>query len=148
MVALVVELTAVVLAANWASSDPSLTVTLAGTVTALEDEANLTDNAPLAVPGSAFRVTTPLALEPPVNVEGVMLTPMTSNGVSVNVAVCVVPPEVAVIVTVVALVTGLCVTANMAVVAPAASFTDAGTVTSFVFELLRERSRPAQSVGP
>ena len=63
-------------------------------------------------------------------------------GLTVSVVVRVTPPPVPVIVTVVALVTEVVVTANCAVVAPAATVTLAGTEATAAFELERLTTSP------
>lgn len=54
----------------------------------------------------------------------------------------------AVIVTVCVELTNRWVTANVALVAPLARFTDAGTVATFVFELLSVIFSPEEGAGP
>ena len=71
---------------------PAATVTLPGTVTPATDELSFTTTEPLIVDGTALRKTSPLALTPPETVDGVMLTSVTWNGLTVRVAVCVTAP--------------------------------------------------------
>ncbi len=142
------ELTASVFIVNSALSSPRGTLTVAGTITDLEDELNFTASAPLPGPGSALSVTWPLALVPPFTEDGLTLRLMISNGVSVSVAVWVSPAYLAVIVTDSVLVTGLCVTVKLMLELPAATFTEAGTLASFVFELVSVTVSPGEAARP
>jgi hypothetical protein len=60
IVALVVAVTLVVLTVNCPIEAPTATVTLAGTVALLEEDANLTVIGPLLDPGTALRVAVPV----------------------------------------------------------------------------------------
>jgi hypothetical protein len=77
-------LTAVETALVWIAKlpvmDPIGTDTLAGTAAAFADEESLTTTAPLPVPGAAFRVTEPVAVEPPDTDPGFALMDSTWNG--------------------------------------------------------------------
>jgi hypothetical protein len=124
--------TVLVVTVNVAVVAPVATVTLAGTVAAAE----LSDRVTTAPPvGAALvSVTVPVEEAPPVTLVGLIVTADrlddAATGVTVNVAVRVVPPNDPVIVTGVEAVTVLVVTVNVAVVAPAATVTLAGTVAA------------------
>jgi len=135
-VASVMDPTAFVVIVNFPVKDFSATLTLAGTVTDLESAASLTTIAPLLAPGSAFKVTSPEVLAPPVMLAGEIDRETTANGFTVRVAVWVTPPKEAVIVVVSVAVTNKWVTANVMLPEPSATLTDAGTVAAFVFELV------------
>ena len=112
-----------------------------------EVDDSLTVIAPL-VPGVALSVTSPLAAVPPGTDAGVMPREITWNGLTVNSAVFAIPLHVSVIVTVCSDVTSLCVTTNVAVLAPLATFTLPGTVTNFVLELLSVTVSPEAAASP
>lgn len=78
-----------------------------------------------------FAVTT--VADPPTTVPGVIVSVLAEAGNSVNVHVLVTPDDVAVIVTGVLEATPDVVTPNVAVVAPAATVTELGTVTDELF---------------
>ena len=77
----------------------------------------------------------PVAAPPPVPDVGFMPNELSATAVTVSEAVWVVPPYVAVIVTVVEVDTAVVVAVNVALVLPAATATDGGTVTAAEFEL-------------
>ena len=127
---------------------PAATVTLAGTVAA---DVLLLDSVTLrcaAVPAAgAFSVSVAVELAvPPTTLVGLGTSDTTSNGFTVNVAVAD-PFKVAVITELAAVLTTSEVTVNVAVVAPAATVTLAGTVAADVLLLdsgtLRSAAVPA-----
>ena len=130
---------------NVAVVAPAATVTLTGTVAAA---VLLLDSATTAPPAgaAALNVTVPVDAVPPVRLVGFTLTDtrVTGTGFTVSVAVCV-PLYVPVIVTGVAAATVNVVTGNVAVVAPAATVTLAGTVAAAV--LLLDSATTAPPAG-
>ena len=60
---------------------------MAGTVTAIKVEATFTKMGPLDGPGAALSVMVPVALAPPVTEAGEMVKAVTTNGLTVSVAV-------------------------------------------------------------
>ena len=117
---------------NVAEDWPAGTVTEAGT-TAFEV---LLVRVTVVPPDAAgpFRVTVPVALVPPLTVVGLTVTELNPTGVIVNVAVLAAVPEPAEIVAVVWVFTPEVATWNVAVVAPWATVTDAGTVALELLE--------------
>jgi len=137
-----------VLTTNDAVSAPGTTVTPVGTeadgLVVLNDTVT-----PLAVAG-AVRVTVPVAEEPPVTDNGVMLR-FDSVGaleVTVNNAVLLTPFALAVITEelVPAVVPG--VTVNVALEAPAATVTLAGTLAATALPLVKVTTTPPSPAGP
>jgi hypothetical protein len=92
--------TADVLIAKLSADDPIGTETVAGKLIDLDVEDSFTETAPLPVPGAALRVTVPVALTPPATVAGEIVKAVTSKGLTVMDVVSIIPPDVAVIVTV------------------------------------------------
>src|SRR6185503_6537467 len=111
---------------------PEATVTLAGTDAAVELSERLTRSPPAGA--ALVRVTVPVELLPPVTEVGLTDTADRlaggGTGVTVSVAVRVLAPWVAVIVTEVEVATVLVVTAKVALLAPEATVTLAGTVAA------------------
>src|SRR5207248_2479536 len=109
-------------------------VALAGTVTVAGTRARLrlllAGVTPAPPAGAAApSVTVPVLFAPPVTAVGLTLTPSrAAGGFTVSVAVLATPLYLAVRVTAVGTVTALVVTANVFVVAPAATVTEPGTV--------------------
>ena len=120
--------TAAVDTAKVAEVDPAGTVTLDGTVA----DALLSDSATTAPPAgaTALRVTVPVDPEPPRTAAGLSATEdrMSGGGFTVRGAVWLATPNVTVIVTGAITATAIVVTVNVAVVAPCATVTLAGTV--------------------
>jgi hypothetical protein len=116
---------------------PAATVTLPGTVAAVLLLVSVTPNPPAGA--ADVNVTVPCADVPPVTLVG--LTETADNeaggggGVTLSVAVLVAPPNAPVIVTGVDALTAVVVTVNVALVAPAATVTLAGTVATAVLLL-------------
>ena len=122
---------------------PAATVTLAGTVAA---EVLLLESVTTAPPAgaAALKVTVPVDELPPVTLAGFTLklaSDTTAAGFTVSVALCV-PLYVPVIVTGVDVLTATVVTVNVAVVAPAATVTLAGTVATAVSPLASVTTAP------
>jgi hypothetical protein len=143
MVTAVVADTELVVTENVTATASAGTVTLAGTVTEGESEVNVTT----APPGSAAAVKTtlPVAEAPPTAFCVVKETKErdgTGAGVTASVALRVVP-SVAEIVAVVAVVTALVFTGNVALLAPAGTVTLAGTVTAVELSERGTTSPPA-----
>src|SRR5687767_2855944 len=142
MVAVVAAATGLVVALKLALAAPAGTVTLAGTETA----PLLLESATCAPPAGAgpLKVTVPETALPPVTLAGLVLRDERTAGVTEREAVCDAPPRVPVRVTEVGVATGLVVTLKVALVAPAATVTLAGTVTD---GLLLERLTWAPPAG-
>jgi hypothetical protein len=121
---------------------PAATVTVAGTVAdgSLEDKA--TERPPVGA--APFSVTVPLEDVPPLTVVGFRASFVATGGWTVNAAETGVPLLVAVIFPVVLDPTGVVVTVNVPVVAPAAIVTVAGTVAA---ELVDARLTVSPPVG-
>jgi hypothetical protein len=149
MVTGVEDVTAVVFTVNVALVAPAATVTLEGTVAAAALLERLT-TAPLLGAGP-LSVTVPLEEEPPVTLLGLRVIEERVGdvpaGVTVSVAVFVVVPRVAVMVTGVEAVTAVVFTVNVALVAPAATVTLAGTVAADAL-LERDTTAPLLGAGP
>ena len=109
---------------------PAGTVTVVGRVAALLLEVRPTIVPPL--PALPVSVTRPVELDPPMTVVGLRVTLERVDGVIVSEAVVEFAPSVAVRVAVVGAFTGDVVIVKLAVEAPLATVTDAGT-TALVF---------------
>ena len=146
---MIVEVTAlvtvVVVTVNVAVELPAATVTLAGTVALVELDVRATTAPP--VPAVPLKVTVPVDEFPPTTDVGFTVTPVSVAGLIVSVAVLLVPARVAVIVAVVALETDVVLTVKVAVVAPAATVTVAGTVALVVLDE-RLTAVPPVPAGP
>jgi hypothetical protein len=121
-VAVVDEATGEEVAEKLAVDEPAATTTVACT---LSDE-ELLERFTVVPPAGAgaSRVTVPVVVIPPVTEVGLNESEATWYGLTVSVEVSEVPESEAVSVTLVAAVTWLVVTVNVAVVAPAATFAD------------------------
>jgi len=129
MVTAVTAVTVLVLTGNVFVVAPAATVTETGTVAAALLLVSVTTAPPT---GAALpSVTVPVLLTLPVTAVGFTLTPFkAAAGFSVIVEILDAPRDVAVMLTCVAAVTVLVVTANVFVVAPAATVTETGTVAA------------------
>ena len=92
-------------------------------------------------------MTVPVEVLPPITVVGLRVTELNVAGVTVNVAVLVVP-KVPEMVTEAVLATGLVVTGNVAVVAFAATITLVGTCATAVLLLDSVTTAPPAGAGP
>ena len=118
--------TVIVLIGNVAMVAPAATVTFACTGALVLLEERLMPTPPIAAGPDS--VTVPVALFPPINDVGEILTLCSEGALRVRTAVCDVPLELAVIVAVDVLWTPVVLTVKVAVVAPDATVTVAGTV--------------------
>ena len=118
------------------------TVTDAGVVAALMLLLASVTTAPPA--GAAVaRVTAPVLVAPPTTAVGFNASAARpAGGLTVRVAILVAPLYVPVIVTAVAVATALLVTAKVAIVAPAATVTDAGVVAALMLLLASVTAAP------
>jgi len=142
--------TAPVLTVNVALLAPAATVTLAGTVAAAVLSLERETAAPPLGAGP-LRVTVPVDGDPPVTLVGLSAIAESvaePGGVTVSEAVLVTPAYDAEIVTGVDAVTALVLTVNVALLAPAATVTLAGTVAVDVPLLDRETATPLLGAGP
>jgi len=145
IVLVVLAVTAIVVTVKVAVLDPAGTVTFAGTDAALPLAVNATTKPPVgALPLS---VTVPVEGLPPETDAGLTDTLTRLGGVIVKVAVWFVPFSVPVIVADVDEATPKVETVNVAVVAPAATVTEVGTVA---FEVLEpsDTTVPPVAAGP
>jgi hypothetical protein len=124
--------TATVVTLNVAVVDPDGTVTIAGTVTDGELDASVT-----TYPGGAalVRVIVPVVPVPPTNDVAITFRVFIVGSVTVKSAETVVWPFPALIVATCVVGSFVVVAVNVALVAPAAIVTDAGTVAAELFEL-------------
>jgi hypothetical protein len=132
--------TEVVLTVNVAVVAPAATVTFAGS----DATALLSDNVttvPLAGAGP-LKVTVPVDDDPPCTVEGLSESEVRDGRLTVKLADLVVPLRRAEMLTVVLADTGIVLTVKVAVVAPAATVTLAGTVAAAVLLLVRVTTAP------
>jgi len=123
-------LTAETVAVKLAVLAPAATVTLAGTATAVLSLARLTANPPLSA--AAFSVTVQLSVPAPVIDPFVQVSALKTGALALSCSVKVLATllALAVRVTVWAVLTEETVAVKLAVVAPAGTITEAGTVTA------------------
>jgi len=146
-------LTALVLTVKLAVVAPAATVALAGTRAAV---VLLLESETTAPPDGAAPLNVTVPVEdcvPPVTLVGFSVNEdnVTGGGVAgftVSVAVLVVPPNAALIVTAVEALTALVLTVKLAVVAPAATVTLAGTRAAVVLLLESETTAPPEGAAP
>jgi hypothetical protein len=149
-VTVVEAVTLLVFTVNVALLAPAATVTLAGTVAAAALSLIRGTAAPPLGAGP-LRVTVPVEGDPPVTLAGLSVIAESvaePGGVTVSEAVLVTPAYNAEMVTDVEVVTLLVLTANVALLAPAATATLAGTVAAAVLPLIRETAAPPLGAGP
>lgn len=125
---------------NVAVEVPPATVTESGTVALALLEDRLTTAPPLGA--RPLSVTVPVEVEPPVTVDGVSVSPESTAGLIVSLAVWVTPFIVPVIVTDVEADTPDVATVNVAVVAPPETGTLAGGVAPALLEPRLTESPP------
>ncbi len=147
IVAEVDVVTAFVLTLNVAVDDPTATDTDAGTVADEVEDFSVTLIAPPELPGVAFRVTVPVEDAPPTTEEGDTEKPVIVNGKTVREVLSEVPLNDAFIVVEVDELTTLWVMVKVAVVAPAATVTDAGAVAALVEELVSVTTLPPDAAA-
>lgn len=154
MIVTVVDvITALVFTVKLAVVAPAATVTLAGTRAA---PVLLLDSDTTAPPDGAAprKVTVPVDdCVPPVTAVGLSESEASvagggAAGFTVSIAVLVVPPYAAVIVTAVAALTALVLTVKLAVVAPAATVTLAGSCAAAVLLLDSDTTAPPDGAAP
>ena len=135
IVAEVEDVTEVVVTVKVALLAPAGTVTLAGTLVALELSDSDTTVPPLGA--APVRVTVPVEALPPVTLVGLRLNAESvgppDGGLTVSGAVRVTPPKTAETVADVAAVTEVVVTVKVLLVAPAGTVTLAGTLVALEF---------------
>jgi len=125
--------TARVVTVKVAVVDPAATVTEAGTVaTEVVPEARFTVNPPAGA--AELIVTVPVDAPAPVTVVGFKLSALTVGPVIAKEAVVLFPVSVAVIVAVALAPTAVVETLNVALVEPAGTVTEAGTVAAALFD--------------
>jgi len=137
-VTLVLAPTVEVVAVNVAVVAPAATVTLAGTVTEAAPDERATGRPPVGA--APLMVTVPVELAPPATVAGLKLSAEITGELTVSTAVPEVPLNVPVIVEVP--LRGNVVTVKVALVAPDATVTDAGTVAREVLDEVRATTAP------
>lgn len=130
---LVFAVTAMVVTVNVAVLAPAATVTEAGTLALVMLDLSATTSPPVGA--TPFRVTVPVEGVPPTTEIGDRETLLRVGAVMARLAVAEVDPRVAVIVADVAAETAAVVTVNVAVVAPAATVTEVGTVALALLDL-------------
>src|SRR2546430_1932579 len=153
IVTAVEALTALVLTVKLAVVAPAAPVTLAGTRAAV---VLLLESATTAPPDGAALLKVAVPVDdcvPPVTLVGLSANEdnVTGGGVAgftVSVAVLVVPPNAALIITAVEAITALVATLKLAAVAPAATVTLAGTRTAVVLLLESETTAPPEGAAP
>jgi len=144
--------TTLVLAVNVALVAPAATVTLAGTRATVVLLLESTICAP-PVGAGPLKVTVPVEEFPPTTLAGLTVNDVGvgaggGTGLTVSDAVLLTPPRVAEIVTVVDALTTLVLTANAALVAPAAIVTLAGVRATTVLLLESAICAPPVGAGP
>ena len=132
--------TGIVETGNGAEEDPAGMVTEAPTVMPPLLDDKVTTNPPVGA--GPVKVAVPVVAVPPVTVAGARPTLARLAGLTVTVPVCVVPLRVPVTVAGVADTTADVETVNVAVVAPARTFTEAGTVALGLFDVKLTVSPP------
>ena len=139
-------LTGLVVTVNVADFAPAATVRLAGTVAAdVLLLARVTVNPPVGA--AAFNCTVPFDEVLPITVVGFKVTEETAGGFTVNAVFCVTPNVPEILAFEVA-ATAWPVTVKVAVVFPAATVTDDGTVAAAVLSLDRATESPPVAAGP
>ena len=139
--------TALVVTANVALVAPPATVTIAGTFA--DDGLSVDKDTTAPPPGAGpLSVTVPVEGLPPTTLDGFRERDASEGGFTVRVAVLVTTPYKAEIVTAVEPDTGVVVTGNVTLLAPAATVTLAGTLAADELSLLRETTAPPRGAAP
>jgi len=146
MATLVVAVTVLDVAVNFPVFDPAASTIDAGTVAAMVLPLARVTVAPPAGAG-ALSVTVPVHVPPPDTDTGFSVTDAT-QAFTVSTAVFVVPASVVEIVTEALAATLWVVTANVALVVPAATITDAGTDAAAELLLESVTTEPPDGAGP
>jgi hypothetical protein len=141
MLTVALAATGVVVTVNVALVAPAATVTFAGTCAAAVLLLVSVTTAP-PVGAAPFKVTVPVEEVPPVTLVGLSETLEGSGALTVRFADFVAPLNSPEMVDVVLAATGVVVTVNVALVAPAATVTLAGTVAAAVLLLVRATTAP------
>ena len=142
MVELVFAETAVVVTENVAVLEPAATETEVGSVALVLLDLRFTTVPPVGA--TLLRVTVPVEDTPPATDVGLRVTELSVGAVMARLAVAELDPSVAVIVAEDAAETAVVVTENVAVVAPAATVTEAGALA---LELLEASVTTVPPVG-
>ena len=138
--------TAFVLTVKIASCEPAATVTVAGTVAAASLESRLTTMPPVGALVS--RLTIPVAVLPPATPAGEMVMTETRGAVTVRSAFAAVPLDEAVMVAEAFAETAIVVIVNVALVAPSATVTLAGSVAAALLDARLTTTPPAGAAYP
>jgi hypothetical protein len=133
--------TAFVLTVKIASCEPAVTVTVAGTVAAASLESRLITNPPTGA--FVSRLTMPVAVLPPATPAGEMVMTETRGAVTVRSAFAAVPLDEAVMLADVLTDTAVVVIVNVALVAPSATVTLAGTPADALLDVSATATPPA-----
>lgn len=133
--------TAFVLTVKIASCEPAATVTVTGTVAAASLDSKVTTRPPAGALVS--RLTIPVAVLPPATPAGEMVITETRGAVTVRSAFAAVPLDVAVIVADVFADTAIVVIVKVALVAPSATVTLAGSVAAASLDARLTTTPPA-----
>lgn len=142
-----VVLTGIVLTVKVVEVAPAGTMPVAGRVATADA---LLDKEIITPPAGAglFKVTLPMTAAPPRTLVELMVSCVTRIGVTVNVALLVLPPALTVTVTSVGCVTGPVVMGNVVLATPTGTVTDGGTVAADVMSLASAITIPPQGAGP
>lgn len=138
-------LTAEVVAVKVAEVAPAATVTEAGSAAALELSLRVTAAPPVGA--GPFSVTVPVELLPPTTVVGLKLNAEITGGTTVRVAVLLPCELLAVMVTAVDAPTAEVVMVKLALVEPAATVTEAGTVAALELSLSETVAPPVPAAA-
>ena len=133
--------TAAVVTLKTTARCPAATVTVAGTTTEGSDDNNETCRPPVGAFASS--VTTPTAAFPPLTADGLMFTLEICGAVTVRSAFAEVPLDEAVIVADAFADTAVVVIVNVALVAPSATVTLAGSVAAALLDARLTTTPPA-----
>ena len=144
-VAVTVDETPTVLIVKVVELAPAGTVTVDGRVTLVLLELSATDIPPVGA--EPLNVTVAVEVFPPITEVGDKAILVSVAAMTVRLAICVLEPCIAVIVSVTLLETAAVVTVNVAVVCPAVTVTEVGTVALVLLELKLTETPPV-GAGP